>query len=562
MQVDSTNSEVTHPKLREPFLLFMNILVAILGAIIGVQIIVTLGVTPNTAIIGAIVAILVSRIPGQIFASFRSVHRQNLMQTTISGATFGAANALLLPIGIPYLLGDMNLVWPTLLGVTIAMVIDATILYRIFDSRVFPASNAWPPGVATAEAIIVGDQGGKRGLLLIAGTLLGLLGSFLGISMSAFGVAFIGNIWALLMFGIGLLLKSYDKVLFHTSLDKLYIPHGIMIGAGIVALLQVIWLLLGRKRREGKEVTADKEVATDKEKEVATDKEIATDEALEISQPITRNPGDIAQAIRWGFVAFLLCGLLLAITTGLYTQMSPGMFIWWIIFAALVAFAHELIVGLSAMHAGWFPAFAVALISLVIGMLFGFPPVALAILVAFAASTGPAFSDMGYDFKTGWILRASESRSFELEGRKQQFWSTMLGFAVAVVIVALIHQSYFAKGLLPPVDKVYVATIKAGITNHAIATSLLIWAIPGAIIQLIGGPSRQIGILLATGLLIANPIAGWSVLAGLFIRIIVLKIYGKKAEATMSILAAGCIAGDALYSFFSSAWSTILKVLK
>src|SRR5215468_5041746 len=79
MQVDSTNTEVTHPKLREPFLLFMNILVAVLGAIIGVQIIVTLGVTPNTAIIGAIVAILVSRIPGQLFSSFRSVHRQNLM---------------------------------------------------------------------------------------------------------------------------------------------------------------------------------------------------------------------------------------------------------------------------------------------------------------------------------------------------------------------------------------------------------------------------------------------------------------------------------------------------
>ena len=50
---------------------------------------------------------------------------------------------------------------------------------------------------------------------------------------------------------------------------------------------------------------------------------------------------------------------------------------------------HEVIVGLAAMHSGWFPAFAVALITLVIGMLIGFPPVALALLVGFSAATGP-----------------------------------------------------------------------------------------------------------------------------------------------------------------------------
>lgn len=543
MQVNPTDTPPRHPRLVEPFTLIMNILVAVLGAVIGIQILVTLGITPNTAIIGALIAILVARIPGQIFSQFRSVHRQNLMQTTISGATFGAANALLLPIGIPYLMGDMNLVWPTLIGVGIAMVIDATILYKVFDSRIFPASNAWPAGVATGEAIIAGDQGGKRGLLLIGGTALGIVGSLLGASMSAFGVAFIGNMWALAMFGIGLLIKGYDKVLFHTSIDKFYIPHGIMIGAGVVALGQVLWLLLRKKKGSGQEENG---------------KEVGTDEALNISLPITRTSKDISQAIRWGFLAFLGCGILLAVATGLYTHMSIGMFIWWIIFAALVAFAHELIVGLSAMHAGWFPAFAVALISLVIGMLFRFPPVALVILVAYAASTGPAFADMGYDFKTGWILRASDSRAFELDGRRQQFLSTLLGFAVAFIMVAIIHPSYFSHGMIPPIDKVYVTTIKAGLTNGTIVSSLLLWAIPGALIQLIGGPSRQIGILLATGLLITNPAAGWSVVAGLIIRMIVLKIYGKKAESLMSIVAAGCIAGDALYSFFGSVWNTVV----
>nr|BBH88184.1 membrane protein [Thermosporothrix sp. COM3] len=521
--------EKHHPRLFEPASLIMNIVVGLLGAIIGIQIIVTLGVTPNTAIIGALIAILVSRIPLQFFAKFRSVHRQNLMQTSISGATFGAANALLMPIGIPYLFGRADLVWPTLIGVTIAMVIDAVILFLMFDTRVFPASNAWPAGVATAEAIIAGDKGGKRGLLLIAGTVLGVVGSLFGVSMSAFGVAFIGNIWALAMFGIGLLVKGYDKVLFGMNIDSLYIPHGIMIGAGIVALIQVIWLLVRNRKKDDVETEGN-------------------------GIPLTRTSKDVEKAVSWGFVAFIVCAVVLAIGTGLYTQMSVPMLLGWIVFAALVAFAHELIVGLSAMHAGWFPAFAVALISLMVGMLFGFPPVALAVLVAFAASTGPAFADMGYDFKTGWILRENESRAFELEGRRQQFLATLVGFVTAVVMVAVMSPSYFKGGLIPPVDKVYVATIQAGLTSGNTALYLMLWAIPGAIIQLIGGPRRQIGILLATGLLINNPLAGWAVIAGLVIRLIVLKIYGKKAEGPMSILAAGCIAGDALYSFFSSIW--------
>ena len=67
--------------------------------------------------------------------------------------------------------------------------------------------------------------------------------------MSAFGVAFIGNIWALTMFGIGLLLRGYSTLLFNNplfavvvpggDLNKAYIPHGMMVGAGVVALVQV-----------------------------------------------------------------------------------------------------------------------------------------------------------------------------------------------------------------------------------------------------------------------------------------------------------------------------------
>ena len=81
------------------------------------------------------------------------------------------------------------------------------------------------------------------------------------------------------------------------------------------------------------------------------------------------------------------------------------MLIAFVLYAAFAAFVHELIVGLAAMHSGWFPAFAVALITLLIGMLIGFPAPALAMLVGFSAATGPAFADMGYDLKAGFILR-------------------------------------------------------------------------------------------------------------------------------------------------------------
>ena len=122
---------------------------------------------------------------------------------------------------------------------------------------------------------------------------------------------------------------------------------------------------------------------------------------------------------------------------------------------------------------------------------------------------------------------------------------------VAILMVGFVHQFYFAQDLVPPVNRVYVATIKAG-TNPEVAKYLLLWAIPGAIIQFIGGPSRQLGVLFATGLLIKSPKAGITVLIGLGIRWLVLKIKGKEAQGMLYILGAGSIAGSALFSFFKS----------
>src|SRR5580658_1443472 len=240
------SSPAQHPTTAAPATLILLIVLSVFGAIIGTQLILQLGVTPNTSIIGALVAMLLARIPGAVFARYRSIHVQNLAQSAISAATFGAANSLLLPIGVPFLLGRPDLIMPMLIGAALSMLLDGYMLYRLFDTRIFPATGTWPPGVAAAEAIRAGDAGGRRGALLGLGLLVGIAGSWLTVPMSAFGVAFIGNVWALTMFGIGLLIRGYALPVAGIDVAKLYVPHGAMVGAGLVALIQV-GLLIARR---------------------------------------------------------------------------------------------------------------------------------------------------------------------------------------------------------------------------------------------------------------------------------------------------------------------------
>ncbi|MDR6869259.1 putative oligopeptide transporter (OPT) family protein [Bosea sp. BE125] len=538
-----------HPSLFEPATLILIGILSVFGAIIGMQLLVSLGVTANTSLIGAMAAMALARLPLGLFLRYRSIHVQNLAQSAISSATFGAANSLLLPIGIPFLLGRPDLVLPMFAGAFMAMLLDAYLLYRMFDSRVFPATGAWPPGVAAAEAIKAGDEGGRKAVLMGVGFVTGIAVSFIkiplaaigfvgstavsGIPMSAFGVAFIGNIWALTMFGVGLLLRGYSGQLFNNEtfatlipkgdLMAAYIPHGFMIGAGVVALFQVVQLLMQRNEAARKAEAA-----------------AGTSDAA------------VRRALGLGTIGYLVIAVFIALAGGLMSDMSIGMLILFVLYAAFAAYVHELIVGLAAMHSGWFPAFAVALITLIIGMLIGFPIPALALLVGFSAATGPAFADMGYDLKAGYILRGNGvDPAFELDGRRQQLFAAMFAFVIAGIVVLVSYQSYFAQNLVAPVDKVYAATIKAGVAP-GVAWSLFMWAIPGAILQFIGGPKRQIGVLFATGLLINFPMAGWAVLTGIVCRLIWEKLRGASGEGDMEVFAAGVIAGDAIFSFFDS----------
>ena len=523
-----------HPKALAPNTLAFTLALSVAGSIIGVQIITTLGITPNTAIIGVLLAIAVSRIPVPATRVYRSIHVQNLAQSNISAATFAAANSLMVPIGLPALLGRPDLIPVMLLGATMGMLIDLAMLYWFFDSALFPAAAPWPPGTAAAEAILAGDLGGMRAAIMGAGGVVGIVGSSgcfgllgSGISMSALGVAFIGNTGALAFFALGLLVRAYVPALWQVDLSRLLIPHGVMLGAGLVALVQAILL-------------------------VARDREVKS-QPVQGRQAFTRSNAYVRRALAGGFALYVVAALVLACAGGLYAGMKTLQFAWWIVFAAFSCVAAEFIVGLSAMRSGWFPAGGTALIFLVLGMAMGFPPLATALLVGFVASGGPAFADAGYDLKAGWHLRGlGKNLRFEMQGRREQTIAALMGFLTALVVVTLFHGRFFASNMFPPFDHAYVAAIRSGIDRFLIP-NLVLWAIPGAFVQLAGGPNRQLGILFATGLIIGNSSMGWLVLAGILIRWVLDKAYKGEAEIPLAIFGAGCIAGGALWDFAGGA---------
>ncbi|MEV0012078.1 OPT/YSL family transporter [Streptomyces sp. NPDC051840] len=530
---------VRHPRALTPANLVLSVVVSVFGAVVGIQVLTTLGITPSTSLIGALVAMTLARIPLAVFRHYRSAHVQNLVQTSISSATFGAANSLFLPIGIPFVFGLHDMVVPMLIGVSCALLWDAWLLYQMYDTPAFAASNPWPVGIAAAEAIKAGDEGGRRAAILGGGLATGILGAWLfALPMSAFGVAMIGGVGAMVAFGLGLLTIWYVPGLTDWNLSADYVPHGMMIGAGLVALVQVGLLV----RREGR---AARSVAHPQDGAAPDD--TRGGDAAGGRTPVAADT--LGRSLGTGLAGYLVIALGLSLGTGIVTDMSTPMLIGFVLYAGIAALVHELLVGIASMHSGWFPAFALALITLLLGILIGFPPEALVVLAGFTAATGPAFADMGYDFKAGHLLRGQGADpAFELEGRRQQLIAGMIGFAVAIVVVLASYRMFFDNGQLAPIDAAYVAAIKAGMSSQT-AWHLVLWAIPGALLQIIGGSRRQLGVLFATGLLIVTAWAGWMIVAGLVVRLIVTRIYGQAAREHLEVFAGGVIAGDALYAF-------------
>ena len=534
-----------HVKALEIKTLFLSILVSALSAIICMQIISRIGFTPNTSIIGALIAMTLARIPIKSMMEFRSLDRQNLVQTMTSGAGFAAANCTLLAVAIFYAYGDLTLVLPMLMGAGIATIIGMHFVYRSFDSELFPATGSWPPGIATAQALIAGDEGGRKGKNLLIAVFLGALGSsklfffpalgIKGLPMAGIGIAFIANVYAMIALAVGLLVRGYFPIIstwiapiaasfnftdIPADLGKTYIPHGFMIGAGMISLVQALMIIFKKKDQS----------------------------VTKIEENYTVSSSSLKKILSYHVVLFAAGAVILAVVSGLWSEMSVSKLIIWLVWCSFSAIVAPILVGLSAMHSGWFPGFAVSIIFLSLGIFMGFPPHGLVLLTGYVASTGPCFADMGYDLKTGWIIRGSGADpAYELDGRRQQMIAEVIGGIVAIVVTGLLMNMHFRLNMIPPVSKVFAATIKAGL-NPEILRQLLIASVFGGLLQFIGGAKKAIGILFATGLLINNPIYGVGLLVALLIR----WPLEKKYKPELEVYGGGFVAGDGLYGFFNA----------
>jgi uncharacterized oligopeptide transporter (OPT) family protein len=486
----------------------------------------------------------VGRLPFAAMKKFRSIDRQNLVQTMASAAGFGAANCMLLAVAILYAYGDMTLVIPMLIGSGAATLIGINMVYSLYDSELFPAAGSWPPGVATAQAINAGDEGGKKARHLVYGILLGAIGSSrlfsfpsLGVSglpMAGVGIAFIANVFAMVALAVGLIIRGYFPYIagvlapiasgmgfeLPANLGNTYLPQGVMIGAGMVSLIQAVLIIFKQK-----------------------DPKASLEE-----DHYTVSAAGVKKALVKHFVYFAVGALILALWSGITAEMETGQLILWIVWCTFSAATAPILVGLSAMHSGWFPGFAVSVIFVIFGIFMGFPPSALMLLTGYVASTGPCFADMGYDLKTGWLLRGKGTNvAYELDGRRQQVIAELVGGALAIVVTALLMNLHFKLDMIPPVSKVFATTIQAGI-QISILPQLIGGAVFGALLQFVGGAKKALGILFATGLLINNPVYGIGLLVALLIRWPLEKNY----KAELELYGGGFVAGDGIYGFINA----------
>ncbi|MBK0018750.1 OPT family oligopeptide transporter [Kosakonia sp. S42] len=519
-----------HPRTLTLFILAVMLPSSVVGAVVGVQLITTIGVVPATSLLGVMATMAFARIPYCAFKTLRNPHTQNLIQTAVSSASFGAAISLIAPLGLPHIMGLSHWIPVLLMCSSAAMVWDALLLYRVFGSSAFPASAPWPLGEATAEMIATGTSGTHKSGGLMAGAAVGMAGALAGLPVTAVGISLLCSGGTMLFFAAGLLAKSVLPM-FSVWQPPGQGTEGALLGAGAISALQFVGVMWhSHFRCEPSEHAA--------------------------SSSSVRKSGraSLARSMMFGGCGYILLAVALTMGTGLDRQLSPMELTGFVIFAALAALFHEIIVGLAAMHSGWAPAFGTAIIVLLTGAWFHFSSELLVTLSVFVSATGPAFANMGYDFKTGFILRGNSENAFEDEGRRQQFIAAGIGFTIAIATVAMMQHSLFLHGQVAPISKTFAAVIR---TRDHHEPAILGWATAGGLLQLIGGPKRQWGILFATGLLIANPVAGSLVFLGLICRSFMLR-YSVKGF-TLEGLAAGIIVGDVLGEFLTIAGNAIFR---
>jgi len=237
------------------------------------------------------------------------------------------------------------------------------------------------------------------------------------------------------------------------------------------------------------------------------------------------------------------------LVTGVFGDMDLGQAILWVAFAGIASMVVMVLVGTAAMHSGWAPAFAVVTICLTVGLILGFPPVPLAVLIGYIGSIGLPFNDTGVGLKTGWFIRGKGGdKAYEAYGRKQQIIIKQIGAVIGILMAVTFGLMLTRSDIIPPMSIFYAYTVTEAV-SVALIRELALWAIPGAVLQAIFG-NKSVGLMLATGLLINNPFFGIAVLAAIAVRL-------KVGTKYMEVRGPGLIAGDGLFGFVTNIWGTL-----
>ena len=527
----------------ETSILLLGIILSIMSAAICMQIMGQFGTSPNTSLIGAVLVMVVARIPLSFAKKFRNLERQNYVLSMASASGFAAANCGFVAIATMFILGRNDLIIPMAFGTLIGSMISVFVVGKIFGSRIFPAEGEWPTGEAIATSLQAGDEGGKKGFHLLQGLIVGAIAGFFGVPAAGVGIAFIANMVAMAALGIGMILRGYSPYILGFDIGTSNIAQGVMIGAGIVAFVQ-IFFTLGKKEKAAAPLPAGG--AKEAKAEF-----ISAGAAGALRQ--RRNSGAEPHLIEnkitlrtfASSVGLFICGAVaIALVMGIFSEMGLWQSVAWVVFAGIASVVVMVLVGTATMHSGWGPTFAVVTICLTVGLLVGFPPLPLAVLVGYLGSVGPCMMDTSVGLKAGWVIRGKGvNKENETHGRKQQVMIKQLGIIIGIAMAVAFGVILVQGDIIPPMSIFYADTV-ASTPSPALLRELAMWAIPGAILQAAFG-NRSAGLMLASGLLINNPIFGISVLVAIIARL----VFGTKH---MSIRAPGLIAGDGLFGFGES----------
>ena len=497
----------------EPKVLGLGIVLAVISAAICMQIMGQFGAAPNTSLIGAVLVMIVARVPLAVAKGFRHLERQNYVLSIASAAGFAAANCGFVAVATVFMMGRYDLIVPMAFGALIGSMISIFIMGRLFDSRIFPATGAWPMGQAVAKTISAGDAGGKKGFQLFTGMVVGAVAGFFGIPAAGVGIAFIANMGSMAALGVGMILRGHSVRIFRGfDIGDSNIAQGVMIGAGVIALIQIIFTIAkgGKKDDAGEAGHAVSDSST---------------KATILSSA-------------WLFMAG---AVVIALVTGVFGDMGLFQAVLWVVFSGFTAVVVMVLVGTAAMHSGWAPAFAVVTICLTVGLILGFPPVPLAVLTGYIGSIGLPLNDTGVGLKAGWLIRGKgQDKEYEAYGRRQQVIIKQIGAVIGILVAVTFGMMLMRGDVIPPMSIFYAYTVLETV-NLALIRELALWAIPGAVLQALFG-NKSVGLMLATGLLISNPVFGIAVLAAIAVRLVI----GTKH---MEIRGPGLIAGDGLYGF-------------